>query len=63
MNHEKFFINPNNVEIVETTPDTLVCTVSGRKYYVLESPQEISDLLLEYYIQVNNSRRAAKAKK
>lgn len=63
MNNEKFYINPNNVEIVEMTPDTLICTVSGRKYYVLESPQEISNRFLEYYSQINNCRRAAKTKK
>jgi len=60
MNHEKFLINPNNVEIVEMTPDTLVCTISGRKYYVLESPQEISERFLEYYTRINNSHRTGK---
>lgn len=53
MNKEKLYINPNQVEIVETTPDTLITVISGRKYYVLESPQDLSRLIFEYYVKIN----------
>ena len=53
MNKEKFYINPHLVEIVETMPDTLITTMSGKKYYVLESAQDVSDQIMKYYLYIN----------
>jgi flagellar protein FlbD len=57
MNQEKFYINPNLIEIVETTPDTLISTMSGKKYYVLETAEEVSTRLMEYYVNINTRSR------
>jgi flagellar protein FlbD len=57
MNKEKFFINPNLVEIIEMTPDTLITTMSGKKYYVLESAQEVSQYCIDYYVSISSASR------
>lgn len=57
MNNEKFYLNPNLVEIVESTPDTLISTISGKKYYVLESVQEVSERITQYYVKLNGTRK------
>lgn len=62
MTNEKFFINPNLVEIVEKMPDTMISTMSGKKYYVLESVEEVSEKIMEYYKTINtHSRKPKKA--
>jgi flagellar protein FlbD len=53
MNHEKFYLNPNLIEMVETTPDTLISMMSGKKYYVLESVDTVREKFLEYYKSVH----------
>ncbi len=57
MNNDKFYINPNLVEIIENTPDTLITTISGRKYYVLEEAQQVSQMIMLYYHSINNRSR------
>lgn len=63
MNNETFFINPNVVEIIENTPDTLITTVSGKKYYVIETIQEVSEKFMTYYKKVHTgNQRISKEK-
>jgi len=57
MNDDKIFLNPNQVEIIEYTPDTLITTISGRKYYVLESVEEVSSKITDYYQKIHNLNR------
>lgn len=56
MNNEKFFINPNLIEIIEDTPDTLITTTSGRKYYVLETVLEVCKKSIDYFQLVNTQK-------
>lgn len=60
MNSEKFFLNPNLVEMVEMTPDTLISMMSGKKYYVLESVGEVSEKFRQYYVGINSLARRQK---
>ncbi len=48
---EKFWINEHQIEYLEETPDTILTMVSGRKYAVAETAEEISEL-------INTVRRA-----
>ena len=48
LNEVKFSINPELIEIVETTPDTVITLTTGRKFIVNESRQEIKNLVLSY---------------
>ncbi len=60
MNNERFYLNPNLVEMVEMTPDTLISMMSGKKYYVLESVEEVNERFRQYYIGINNPARRQK---
>ena len=45
LNDEKILVNSDLIEIVETTPDTVVTLSTGRKLIVKESRQEIGNLV------------------
>ncbi len=48
LNHGPFLVNPELIEHVEITPDTVVSLTSGQKFIVLESADEVRDRVLEY---------------
>ena len=43
-----FALNPDLVERVDCTPDTVITLVDGTKYLVSETLQEVSDTILGY---------------
>lgn len=45
LNDDKVLINSDLIEIVETTPDTVVTLNTGRKFIVKESRQEIRNIV------------------
>lgn len=53
INNEEFYINPNLIEIIEITPDTMITTTNGKKYYVRESVEEVTEKVLEFYITIH----------
>ena len=48
MNGQKVLINPDLIEVVEETPDTVVSFSTGRKIIVKESRQELKNLVKSY---------------
>lgn len=48
LNGVRFSINPELVEVIETTPDTVITLTTGRKLIVKESRQEVKNLVLSY---------------
>ena len=48
LNDVKFSINPELIEVVETTPDTVITLTTGKKLIVKESRQEVKNLVLCY---------------
>ena len=46
LNDIKFSVNPELIEIVETTPDTVITLTTGRKLIVKESRQDIKNLVI-----------------
>ena len=48
LNDIKFSVNQEHIEIVETTPDTVITLTTGRKLIVKESRQDIKNLVLSY---------------
>lgn len=48
LNDIKFSVNPELIEIVETTPDTVITLTTGRKLIVKESRHDIKNLVLSY---------------
>jgi flagellar protein FlbD len=52
INDEKFFLNPNLIETIEETPDILITIVNGKKHVVLESFEEITEKIDDYYRKI-----------
>lgn len=48
MNGQKVLINPDLIEMVEETPDTVMTLTTGRKIIVKESRQEVKNLVKLY---------------
>lgn len=45
---QKILVNPDLLEMVEETPDTVVTLTTGKKIIVKESRQEIQNLVILY---------------
>ena len=60
MNGDIFYLNPNLIEMSEKTPDTLITMMSGKKYYVLESVETLTEKIMEFYINVFSAGRKTK---
>ena len=48
MNGRKVLVNPDLIELVEETPDTVVLFTPGRKIIIKESRQEVKNLVKSY---------------
>ena len=48
INGQKILVNPELMEIVEETPDTMISLTTGRKIIVKESRQEVKNLVKLY---------------
>jgi flagellar protein FlbD len=48
----QFALNPDLVERVDCTPDTVITLVDGTKYLVSETLQEVTDLVLDYRARI-----------
>ena len=48
MNGRKVLVNPELIELVEETPDTVILFTTGRKIIVKESRQELKNLVKSY---------------
>lgn len=52
-NGTEHFLNCELIETVEATPDTVISTVSGKKFIVRESVEEVIDRIVEYKRKIN----------
>ncbi len=48
MNGQKILLNPDLIEMVEETPDTVMTLTTGKKIIVKESRQEVKNLVELY---------------
>jgi len=48
LNGKKFVVNSELIEIVESTPDTVITLITGKKIIVLESIDEIVEKTVKY---------------
>ncbi|MEA5040832.1 MAG: flagellar FlbD family protein [Clostridiaceae bacterium] len=62
MNHEKFYVNPMLIEVVEVTPDRLITLAGDKKYYVLETVEEITEKMEDFYRRIYTTRGEDKIK-
>lgn len=42
---QSFLLNPDQIETVESTPDTVVTLLSGHRFVVAESPAQVAELV------------------
>ncbi len=47
-NGTKFYLNPELIQTVEETPDTIVTLNNNKKIIVKNTSQEIAELFIEY---------------
>ncbi|AEJ19680.1 flagellar FlbD family protein [Gracilinema caldarium] len=43
-----YYLNPHQIESIETHPDTTLVMLSGKKVIVREKPEEIINRIIEY---------------
>jgi flagellar protein FlbD len=48
LNGTSFILNPELIETIESTPDTIIAVVTGRKYIVKESVEDVRNLYMNY---------------
>lgn len=46
-------MNAIYIERAESTPDTIITLVSGKKVHVLETVEEVTDKVTAYYQRIN----------
>ena len=56
LNGTRILINPDLIEIIESTPDTVISLTTGRKIIVKESRQEIKSLVKSYKRDIMTTR-------
>ncbi|TWT27832.1 flagellar FlbD family protein [Planomicrobium sp. CPCC 101110] len=53
LNRTKISLNAIYIERLDATPDTIVTMASGKKVYVLETVEEVSEKVTGYYRKIN----------
>ena len=48
INHEPLILNSDLIEIIETTPDTVLTLTTSQKIVVLESPDDIVEQIVQF---------------
>ena len=57
LNGNQVIINAELIESVETTPDTVINLVTGNRFIVKESKEEVMNLVIEYRKKVYSERK------
>lgn len=52
LNGPRFAVNPDLLQRVESTPDTILTLIDGTKYIVAESMEEVTELVVDYRARV-----------
>jgi flagellar protein FlbD len=52
LNGKTFRINPIFIETVEAFPDTTIMLTNGRKYFVKETEEQVSERIKEFFQMV-----------
>lgn len=48
LNHVQFYLNPDLVEQIERTPDTVIRLTTGVRFVVVEPPEVVVDRIIAY---------------
>ncbi len=61
LNGPRFAVNPDLLQRVESTPDTILTLIDGTKYIVSESLDEVTELVVRYRARVVSATLALAA--
>ncbi len=53
LNGTEFYLNPELIQTVEKTPDTVITLLNEKKLVVRESPEAIRERYIEYRQQIS----------
>lgn len=56
LHKETFYLNPNLIESIEKSPDTVITTISGKKFIVDDSPDEIRKRVIQFHHKVHREK-------
>ncbi len=45
---KRYWINPHQIESIETNPDVTLCMLSGKHVVVRNSPEDVIQKIIEY---------------
>lgn len=62
LNKAPFVLNCELIELLESTPDTIVTLINGKKYVVTESVDEVVAKVIEYKRSIFTSLTAISTK-
>lgn len=48
LNNKEFYVNPDLIEFIEETPDTVISLTTGKKIVVEEGVNTVLNIILEY---------------
>ena len=57
LNGEAFVLNAGHIEVIDTTPNTVITLTNSKKYVVTESADEVIRLTMEYKKEIYQSFR------
>jgi flagellar protein FlbD len=52
LNGPQFAVNPDLLQRVESTPDTILTLIDGTKYIVAETMEDVTELVVDYRARV-----------
>jgi flagellar protein FlbD len=52
LNNERYFMNPDLIEIIESNPDTLITMTNGKTHYARETPEEVIRKIEDFRINL-----------
>lgn len=48
LNGSEYYLNPHQIETIESNPDVTIKMLSGKSYVVKETPEQIINAIVEY---------------
>lgn len=49
---KKFWLNPHEIEVMESNPDTTLVMLTGKRILVREKPEEVVERIIAYRSQI-----------
>lgn len=59
LNNSRIFVNADLIQVIESTPDTVITLTSGAKLIVKEPPELLIERVIEYQRLVHNPQLAS----